>query len=89
MRYSVGLGRQGFEWSGTGKIQYKCQWPKWTPPEEMIAREPELKNGVPTITACNRGRKTRSALARSTFLRKVRTRFTASMLTVSFQHRQI
>lgn len=42
MRYGVGLGRQGFEWSGQGVIQYKRQWPRWTPPDEMIARQPEL-----------------------------------------------
>ncbi|QCI99740.1 L,D-transpeptidase [Agrobacterium larrymoorei] len=43
MRYGVGLGRQGFEWSGRGVIQYKRQWPRWTPPDEMIARQPELQ----------------------------------------------
>jgi lipoprotein-anchoring transpeptidase ErfK/SrfK len=42
MRYGVGLGRAGFAWAGRGKIQYKRQWPKWTPPDEMIARQPEL-----------------------------------------------
>ena len=42
MRYGVGLGRQGFEWSGEGVIQWKQAWPKWTPPDEMIARQPEL-----------------------------------------------
>ncbi len=42
MRYGVGLGREGFEWSGRGVIQYKREWPKWTPPDEMIEREPEL-----------------------------------------------
>lgn len=43
MRYGVGLGRQGFEWSGEGRIQWKQTWPKWTPPAEMIARQPELE----------------------------------------------
>jgi len=43
MRYGVGLGRQGFEWSGQGTIQWKQKWPKWTPPDEMVARQPELK----------------------------------------------
>ena len=43
MRYGVGLGRAGFEWSGRGVIQYKRAWPKWTPPDEMIARQPELE----------------------------------------------
>ncbi|MEW4462120.1 lipoprotein-anchoring transpeptidase ErfK/SrfK [Labrenzia sp. MBR-25] len=43
MRYGVGLGRAGFSWSGRGVIQWKQAWPKWTPPEEMIAREPDLE----------------------------------------------
>ena len=43
MRYGVGLGRAGFEWSGRGRVAYKRKWPRWTPPDEMIAREPELE----------------------------------------------
>lgn len=43
MRYGVGLGRAGFEWAGTGVIQYKRQWPRWTPPDEMVKRQPELE----------------------------------------------
>jgi len=43
MRYGVGLGRAGFEWSGRAKIARKSAWPKWTPPDEMIEREPELE----------------------------------------------
>lgn len=43
MRYGVGLGRQGFEWSGRARIAWKRPWPTWTPPDEMIAREPELE----------------------------------------------
>ena len=43
MRYGVGLGRQGFEWAGQGVIQWKQVWPKWTPPDEMIERQPELE----------------------------------------------
>ncbi|WP_306259352.1 L,D-transpeptidase [Pararhizobium sp. IMCC21322] len=43
MRYGVGLGRAGFAWSGEGRIAWKQEWPKWTPPAEMIAREPELE----------------------------------------------
>lgn len=42
LRYGCGLGRQGFEWSGRAKVQYKKQWPTWTPPAEMIDRQPEL-----------------------------------------------
>ena len=43
VRYGVGLGRQGFEWSGKGVIEWKQHWPRWHPPEEMIARQPELE----------------------------------------------
>lgn len=43
MRYGVGLGRAGFEWSGSGDIRRKSEWPKWHPPAEMIDREPELE----------------------------------------------
>ena len=43
MRYGVGLGRAGFEWAGEGVIQYKRQWPRWTPPDEMVSRQPELQ----------------------------------------------
>ncbi|MEP1206198.1 MAG: L,D-transpeptidase [Rhizobiaceae bacterium] len=42
MRYGVGLGRAGFAWSGRARIAWKRKWPKWTPPAEMIARQPEL-----------------------------------------------
>ena len=50
IRYGVGVGREGFAWSGRGMIQYKKAWPTWTPPAEMIARQPELeewRNGMP------------------------------------------
>jgi lipoprotein-anchoring transpeptidase ErfK/SrfK len=43
IRYGVGLGRAGFEWSGDAVVQWKQKWPKWTPPDEMVARQPELK----------------------------------------------
>lgn len=42
MRYGIGVGRQGFAWSGSAHIGFKRVWPKWTPPAEMIARQPEL-----------------------------------------------
>ncbi|WP_297322305.1 L,D-transpeptidase [uncultured Bartonella sp.] len=43
IRYGVSVGREGFAWSGRGIIQYKRKWPTWTPPKEMIARQPKLK----------------------------------------------
>ena len=42
MRYGVGIGREGFAWQGDGVIQWRQKWPTWTPPNEMIARQPEL-----------------------------------------------
>lgn len=42
IRYGVGIGRDGFRWSGRANIQYGKEWPVWTPPPEMIARRPEL-----------------------------------------------
>lgn len=43
LRYGVGVGREGFGWSGAATIARKAQWPTWTPPAEMIRRQPELK----------------------------------------------
>jgi lipoprotein-anchoring transpeptidase ErfK/SrfK len=43
MRYGVGVGREGFGWSGAATIQMKRVWPRWTPPAEMILRQPELE----------------------------------------------
>ncbi|RYE74391.1 MAG: L,D-transpeptidase [Myxococcales bacterium] len=43
MRYGVGIGRDGFAWSGRAQIAYKRAWPTWTPPSEMIDRQPELE----------------------------------------------
>ncbi len=43
VRYGIGVGRQGFAWSGRAKIGAKKEWPTWTPPSEMIDRQPELE----------------------------------------------
>ena len=40
LRYGVGVGRQGMAWSGTARVAYKRQWPRWTPTQDMIARNP-------------------------------------------------
>jgi lipoprotein-anchoring transpeptidase ErfK/SrfK len=42
MRYGVGVGREGFTWSGVQTISRKAEWPDWHPPTEMIARQPYL-----------------------------------------------
>ena len=39
MRYGVGVGKEGFSWRGTERVTRKAEWPGWTPPREMIARE--------------------------------------------------
>ena len=46
MRYGIGVGREGFTWSGTQKIANKTEWPDWRPPSEMIARQPYLPRFV-------------------------------------------
>ncbi len=42
LRYGIGVGRDGFQWQGLVKISRKAEWPDWTPPPEMIARQPYL-----------------------------------------------
>jgi len=42
-RYGVGIGRAGFSWTGRAHIAYKREWPRWTPPADMIKREPYLE----------------------------------------------
>jgi lipoprotein-anchoring transpeptidase ErfK/SrfK len=39
MRYGIGVGRQGFSWSGEARIQHKAKWPRWTPPASMVKRD--------------------------------------------------
>ena len=42
VRYGVGVGRQGFSWSGTKTVTMKKEWPDWRPPQQMLARRPDL-----------------------------------------------
>ena len=42
IRYGIGVGREGFTWSGVQSVTRKAEWPDWTPPAEMIARQPYL-----------------------------------------------
>jgi len=49
MRYGVGVGREGFGWSGEAIIKSKQEWPDWYPPKEMIERQPELKAKMATL----------------------------------------
>jgi len=42
VQYGVGVGRQGFTWSGTKTVTMKREWPAWRPPQEMLKRRPDL-----------------------------------------------
>ena len=46
IRYGIGIGREGFTWSGVKSIEHKTEWPDWYPPVEMIARQPYLPRMV-------------------------------------------
>ncbi|GJD47495.1 putative L,D-transpeptidase ErfK/SrfK [Methylobacterium crusticola] len=42
VQYGVGVGREGFSWSGTKAVTMKKEWPSWRPPEQMLKRRPDL-----------------------------------------------
>ena len=42
LRYGIGVGREGFTWSGSERISRLAEWPDWNPPEQMIERQPYL-----------------------------------------------
>jgi len=42
IRYGIGVGREGFQWAGLKRIERKAEWPDWTPPAEMLQRQPYL-----------------------------------------------
>ena len=46
IRYGIGIGREGFTWSGVKSVERKTEWPDWYPPAEMIARQPYLPRMV-------------------------------------------
>ncbi|WAP68225.1 L,D-transpeptidase [Jiella pelagia] len=46
-RYGVGTGKEGFGWSGTHRVTRKAEWPGWTPPAQMIARERKKGRNLP------------------------------------------
>ncbi|MEM7693276.1 MAG: L,D-transpeptidase [Pseudomonadota bacterium] len=41
IRYGIGVGREGFGWAGIVTVGRKAKWPRWTPPAEMVARDPK------------------------------------------------
>jgi lipoprotein-anchoring transpeptidase ErfK/SrfK len=44
LRYGVGIGREGYAWSGRGEIRYKEEWPHWTPTGKMVKNDPDLRS---------------------------------------------
>ena len=46
IRYGVGVGAEGFAWSGTAIIHSKQEWPDWYPPKEMLQRKPEIRQAM-------------------------------------------
>jgi lipoprotein-anchoring transpeptidase ErfK/SrfK len=49
-RYGVGVGREGFGWSGEAKVNMKRDWPEWVPPREMVERDPEIRAQLVTTS---------------------------------------
>ena len=50
IRYGIGVGREGFGWAGRVRVGHKVEWPTWTPPPEMVERDPKAakyKDGMP------------------------------------------
>ena len=49
LRYGIGVGREGFGWTGVATIRDKQAWPDWYPPKEMVQRQPELRKHLSTL----------------------------------------
>lgn len=47
LQYGIGVGREGFQWSGKNRVTRKAEWPSWRPPAEMIKRQPDLPRFMP------------------------------------------
>lgn len=47
LKYGIGVGREGFTWSGTNRVSRKAEWPGWTPPPAMRKRVPDLPAYMP------------------------------------------
>jgi lipoprotein-anchoring transpeptidase ErfK/SrfK len=47
VKYGIGVGRPGFEWSGTRRVAMKREWPAWKPPWQMLRRRPDLPHFMP------------------------------------------
>jgi lipoprotein-anchoring transpeptidase ErfK/SrfK len=49
VEYQIGVGRQGFTWSGINRVTHKAEWPDWRPPQEMIEREAARGRTIPRL----------------------------------------
>jgi lipoprotein-anchoring transpeptidase ErfK/SrfK len=49
IRYAIGVGKEGMQWSGQNRISRKAEWPSWTPPAEMVKREAAKGNDLPSF----------------------------------------
>ena len=49
VRYGIGVGRQGFAWSGVATVNSKQEWPDWYPPKEMLARQANLRKRMSVL----------------------------------------
>jgi lipoprotein-anchoring transpeptidase ErfK/SrfK len=49
LMYSIGVGKEGFQWNGTNKISRKAEWPDWRPPAAMVKREAEKGRFIPSF----------------------------------------
>ena len=47
IRYGIGVGREGFTWSGRERVSRMAEWPNWRPPADMVARNPDLPDFIP------------------------------------------
>jgi lipoprotein-anchoring transpeptidase ErfK/SrfK len=67
VRYGIGVGKAGFAWEGEAYIAWKQEWPKWTPPKEMIDRKPELARSSSTCTIASAPARTPASWSSSSF----------------------
>ena len=81
IRYGVGVGAEGFVWSGRATVHSKQEWPDWYPPPEMLARKPELRQHMVQLQSgigMKGGPDNRVAHGPCTSGAVTRTRYTAS-----------
>jgi len=71
-RYGIGVGRDGFGWSGVMKVQRMAEWPTWIPPREMIARERKKGRILPAKVEGKKGNLENPLGARALYLYKGR-----------------